>query len=146
VEEGVKNKTKNVWDWVKEINTLKSSPNSFSDEDWDKNFNAYVIHRSISMNPEFIEIANMAQEFPPQSKKEIYCFYKEFIPKNYKWSKFVKSTKKQPEKELLEYLKMYFKVSLRETKDYLEYLDKETIEEILASQGLDKKEIKKLLK
>ena len=58
----------------------------------------------------------------------------------------MKSTKKQPEKELLEYLKMYFKVSIRETKDYLEYLDKETIEEILSSQGLDKKEIKKLLK
>ena len=27
---------KNVWDWLKQINSIKSDPSSFSDKDWDK--------------------------------------------------------------------------------------------------------------
>ena len=35
----------------------------------------------------------------------IYNIYKEFIPKNNKWSKYVKSKTKEPNKELIDHIK-----------------------------------------
>jgi hypothetical protein len=98
------------------------------------------------MNPDFTELVNEVQMLPPTSKKQIYSIYREYIPKNNKWSKYVKSSTKEPDKDLVEYLKNYFKVSTREIKDYLKILDKKEIQNILSKQGLEEKEIKKLLK
>ena len=82
----------------------------------------------------------------PQNKKEIYSIYKEYIPKNNKWSKYIKSSNKEPNKDLVNHLKDYFKVSNREVKDYLKILAPQEIHRILTDRGLDKKEIKPLLK
>ena len=71
---------KTTFDWLKHINQLKTSVESFTDGDWDK-FNSYVIHRVISMNPDYLEIVNYVQDLPPQEKKKIYSIYREFIPK-----------------------------------------------------------------
>ena len=136
---------KNVFDWLKEINTTKSDPNSFSEKDWEV-WNSYMVHRFLSQNEDFLELVNEVQKISPQNKKEIYSIYREFIPKNNKWSKYVKSSTKEPDKDLVECLKNYFKVSTREIKDYLKILDKKEIQSILSKQGLEEKEIKKLLK
>jgi len=135
----------NVFDWLKEINTKKTHPNEFTNQDWDT-WNSYMVHRFLSMNPDFTELVNEVQMLPPTSKKQIYSIYREYIPKNNKWSKYVKSSTKDPDKDLVEYLKNYFKVSTREIKDYLKILDKKEIQSILSKQGLEEKEIKKLLK
>jgi len=136
---------KNVFDWLKEINTKKTHSNEFTNQDWDT-WNSYMVHRFLSMNPDFTELVNEVQILPPTSKKQIYSIYREYIPKNNKWSKYVKSSTKEPDKDLVEYLKNYFKVSTREIKDYLKILDKKEIQSILSKQGLEEKEIKKLLK
>ena len=86
---------KNIFDWLKQINYIKSPVESFTDKDWEV-WNSYMIHRFISMNPNYIEIVNYVQDFPPQEKKMIYSIYKEFIPKNNKWNKYIKSKVKQP--------------------------------------------------
>lgn len=135
----------NIFDWLKHINQYKTPINKFTDKDWEV-FNSYMVHRFLSMNPEFIEIVNYVQEFPPQEKKMIYSIYKEFIPKNAKWSKYIKSNTKEPNKELVEELKEYFKVSIRETKEYIKMLDKQEIVYILSNRGLEEKEIKQLVK
>ena len=135
----------NVFDWLKEINTKKTHPNEFINQDWDT-WNSYMIHRFLSMNPDFIELVNEVQMLPPTNKKQIYSIYREYIPKNNTWSKYVKSSIKDPDKDLVEYLKNYFKVSTREIKDYLKILDKKEVQSILNKQGLEEKEIKKLLK
>ena len=135
----------NVFDWLKEINTKKTHPNEFTNQDWDT-WNSYMVHRFLSMNPDFTELVNEVQILSPTSKKQIYSIYREFIPKNNKWSKYVKSSTKEPDKDLVECLKNYFKVSTREIKDYLKILDKKEIQSILSKQGLEEKEIKKLLK
>ena len=136
---------RNVFDWVKEINTKKSPIDSFSDADWDQ-WNSYVVHRVLSMNPDYLPLVNEVQKLPPTDKKQIYSIYKEYIPKNNKWSKYVKSTKKPRNKELIEYLKNYFKLSSREVLDYLNILDKPEVIHILSQLGIDSKESKKLLK
>ena len=104
-----------------------------------------MIHRFISMNPEFVEIANHVQEIPPQEKNMIYNIYKEYIPKNTKWNKYIKSRVKQANKDLVEHLKTYFKVSSREILDYLKILDNKEISIILSKMGIEEKLIKQLL-
>ena len=135
----------NIFDWLKEINSTKSHPDSFTNQDWDV-WNSYMVHRFLSMNPDYIELVNEIQVLPPTNKKQIYSIYREYIPKNNKWSKYVKSNIKEPDKDLTLQLKKYFNVSVREIKDYLKILDKKQVQSILAKQGLEEKEIKKLLK
>ena len=135
---------KNIFDWLKEINYKKSPSESFTDKDWEV-WNSYMIHRFISMNPEFVEIANHVQEIPPQEKNMIYNIYKEYIPKNNKWNKYIKSKAKPVNKDLVEHLKTYFKVSSREILDYLKILDNKEISIILSKMGIEEKLIKQLL-
>ena len=134
-----------IFDWLKEINSTKSHPDSFTNQDWDV-WNSYMVHRFLSMNPDYIELVNEIQVLPPTNKKQIYSIYREYIPKNNKWSKYVKSNIKEPDKDLTLQLKKYFNVSVREVKDYLKILDKKQVQNILSKQGLEEKEIKKLLK
>jgi hypothetical protein len=136
---------KNVFDWLKEINSTKSHPDTFTNQDWDI-WNSYMVHRFLSMNPEYIELVNEVQSLPPSNKKQIYSIYREYIPKNNKWSKYVKSSNKEFDKDLILQLKKHFNVSIREIKDYLKILDKKEVQSILNKQGLEEKEIKKLLK
>jgi hypothetical protein len=136
---------KNVFDWLKEINSTKSHPDIFTNQDWDI-WNSYMVHRFLSMNPEYIELVNEVQSLPPSNKKQIYSIYREYIPKNNKWSKYVKSSSKEFDKDLVLQLKKHFNVSAREIKDYLKILDKKEVQSILSKQGLEEKEIKKLLK
>ena len=135
---------KNIWDWLKQINYTKADPNTFSDKDWEL-WNSYMVHRFLSMNINFVDIVNEVQSINPQNKKEIYTIYREYIPKNNKWNKYIKSSIKQPNKELVQYLKEFFKVSSKEILDYLKVLKKQEITNILEKQGLNKKEIKKIL-
>ena len=136
---------KNIFDWLKQINYIKSPVESFSDKDWEI-WNSYMIHRFLSMNRNFLEIVNFVQSYPPQEKKAIYQIYKEYIPKNNKWNKYIKSSTKQPNNELLSYLSEHWECSKSEIREYLNILDNDTILSILKGMGFDKKEITKLLK
>ena len=135
----------NLFDWLKEINYKKSPVDSFTDKNWDE-FNAYMVHRFLSMDSNLLELVNEVQSLPPTDKKQIYSIYKEYIPKNNKWNKYIKSTVKQPNKDLIQYLKNYFKLSSREILDYINILSKDQIISILSQLGIEDKEIKKLLK
>lgn len=135
----------NLFDWLKEINNKKSPVGSFSQEDWD-NWNSYMVHRFLSMDPDLLELVNEVQKLPPTDKKKIYSIYKEFVPKNNKWNKYIKSTLKQRNKELTGYLKGYFQLSTREVKEYMELLGDEEILRILSQLGIENKTAKKLLK
>ena len=136
---------KSIFDWLKHINQYKTPSSKFTDKDWEV-WNSYMIHRFISMNPDYIEVVNYVQELPPQEKIMIYNIYKEFIPKNNKWNKYIKSKVKEPNKDLVIQLKDHFKVSIREIKEYLKILDTTEINRILTDRGLETKEIKQLLK
>ena len=135
----------NLFDWLKEINYKKSPVDSFTNKDWDE-FNAYMVHRFLSMNSDFLELVNEVQSLPPTDKKQIYSIYREYIPKNNKWSKYIKSTIKQRNKDLIQYLTNYFQLSTREVKEYLQFLDNKEVTKILSQLGIEDKEIKKLLK
>jgi len=136
---------KNIFDWLKAINTTKPPVESFTDKDWEV-WNSYMIHRFLSMNPDYLEIVNYVQDLPPQEKRLIYNVYKEFIPKNNKWSKYIKSKVKQPNTDLINHIKDNFQCSIKEAKEYITLLDTTQISRILTNRGLNTKEIKPLLK
>mgnify|MGYP003626022304 FL=1 len=136
---------KSIFDWLKAINSTKPPVESFTDKDWEV-WNSYMIHRFMSMNPNYIEVVNYVQDLPPQEKRMIYNVYKEFIPKNNKWNKYIKSKSKEPNKELIEHLRDHLKCSSREAKQSILLLDTQQISRILSNRGLNTKEIKPLLK
>ena len=86
----MKDRTKNIFDWLNEITLYKTAAQEFTDKDWE-NFNSYMVHRFISMNMYYTEIANIAQSLMPNNKKEIYNFYKEMIPRRKTYFKYIKS-------------------------------------------------------
>ena len=135
----------NIFDWLKCINTSKPPVESFTDKDWEV-WNSYMIHRFLSMDPNLLELVNEVQSLPPTDKQQIYSIYKEYVPKNNKWNKYIKSKVKQRNKDLIQYLTNYFQLSTREVKEYLQFLDNKEVTKILSQLGIENKEIKKLLK
>ena len=141
----MKDRTKNIFDWLNEITLYKTAAQEFTDKDWE-NFNSYMVHRFISMNMYYTEIANIAQSLMPNNKKEIYNFYKEMIPKRKAFFKYIKSKNKKPNKELVEKIASYFRVGEAEGSSYIHVMDKSDILSLLEGIGIEGKEAKKLLK
>jgi hypothetical protein len=135
----------NLFGWLNEITLYKSPIEKFTEEDW-KTFNTFMINKYISMNPEYIEIANYIQKYSNSPKQQIYTMYKNLIPKKKVYLKWIGGKKKSQNTELVEKLSQYFLVSKRETEDYLDILHKSDVKSILISMGEDDKNIKKLLK
>jgi len=133
---------KNLFEWLNEITFKKTPINQIEEEAWNK-WNSYMINRYVSMNKDYVHLANLVQTFPPKDKKQLYSAYRQLIPKKKVWLKYIKN-QSQPNKELLEILSKYFESNSREVEEYLKILDKNEIKSILVSMGFDDKEIKKL--
>ena len=136
---------KNIFEWLNELTDKKSSLDSFEEKSWE-NFNAYMVHRFVSMYEGYIDIANIAQRFHPTDKKGIYSFYCEMLPRKKMFLRYMKSKTKQNIKEILEPMVKYFECSFVEANEYVNLLSREDIKEILIKLGINDKEIKKLIK
>jgi hypothetical protein len=134
-----------IFDWLKQITYEKQSWDSFTEED-KVSFNPYMIHRFLSMNPEYIEFVNLIQNIPYTEKEKIYKLYLYMIPKKNMFLKYIKSSRTKTREELLQHLASYYECSLREADEYYHMLHNDTIKGILKKKGIDDKEIKKLLK
>ena len=134
-----------IFDWLNEVTVKKSSPNSFTQQDWD-DWNSYMIHRFLSMNINYIDIVNFVQNINPQNKKEIYTIYREMIPKRKVWNKYIKNQNKKDSKELSNIIANKLSIGSDEAGSYIPILGKERITEMLGDLGFEKKEIKKLIK
>ncbi len=142
-------KTKNnnftLFDWLKEITLNKHKWSSFSEDD-KASFNVYMINRYLSMSQEYIDIVNYVQTIPYTEKEKVYKIYCSIIPKRSVWLKYTKSNKKSNPDVLLQYVAKEYTISLGEAKEYIYFLGKEGITDILTRHGVDEKEQKKLLK
>mgnify|MGYP003637806325 FL=1 len=134
-----------VFNWLNEVTVKKSPTTQFSQEDWD-GWNSYMVHRFLSMNKSYIDVVNVAQKFHPTDKKGIYNFYKETLPNKKIWNKYIKNQNKKDTKELSKIIAHYFELGIHESNSYIPILGKDNIIDILNSIGLEKKEIKKLIK
>ena len=116
----------NIFDHIKNI-TINKGP-YLGDEGW----NNWMINRYLSMDPDYCEVVNYVQKNTWQMKGEhLYNLYKDLIPKQYKYLKYIKANNKKEYKvEQVEAIQVYFEVSKKEAKQYIDMLPKSEIENI----------------
>ena len=136
-----------IFDWLNQITYNKKDWNDFSEEDY-KSFSTFIINRFLSMNKEWIEIVNMLQQYTIGMKnRDVYMLYKNLIPREKKFLKYIKGKKdKKYNKELVEMMCRYFEVGSKEVRENISLMDKEELKTILKLYGKNDKEIKKLIK
>ena len=134
-----------IFDWLNQITYEKQPWNSFTEED-KKSFEPYMIHRFLSMNPEYIEFVNLVQVFQVTDTEKIYNIYLYMIPKKKMFLKYIKSSAKKRQEKLLGYIASYYECSLGEANEYIDILRENGVKDILNKIGVDEKEQKKLLK
>ena len=140
------NKSFSIFDFIKAIIDTKPSWESFTPEQ-QKQFNNYMIHRFLSMNPKYIEIVNYIQGLNVKGEKRLYEVYCYMIPQSKNtYSPYIKSNIKKSTPEVSKHVSEYFECSIAEAEEYISFTDKKWLENILVAKGIDEKEIKKLLK
>jgi hypothetical protein len=133
----------NLFDWLNEITYSKRPWDYFTSEDKDE-FNLFMIHRFISMNPDYIDVVNLIQQYPNCSKKYVYKYYCDMLPKKKSFFKYIKTSIKW-EKETIDKIAGYYKCSTREAKEYISILTDNQIKDILniGTSSTNKKRRKK---
>ena len=130
----------NPFDHIKNLHTKQRRWEDFNDEE-KKSFNVFIINKGLSMNPNYLEIVNMVQNFTGLnqvlSQKEVFNIYFKLLPNKFRFYKWIKGEKTKKDKEKSEYLAMHFKVSTREAYDYLQLLDRKTINSIIKNYKND---------
>jgi hypothetical protein len=118
----------NIFDHIKNITTNKGP--YLGDEGW----NNWMINRYLSMDPDYCEVVNVVQKNTWQMKGEyLYNLYKDLIPKQYKYLKYIKASKKIDYKfEEIEAIQAYFEVSKKEAKEYINMLPKDELNNIIS--------------
>ena len=114
-----------------------------------KSFSPYLINRWLSMNPDYIEIVDMFQQYTigPLSKKHVYQLYLDFLPKAKMFAKYIKGKKMNKyNKSLVKIVANHYQVSYLEAEQYIEFMGKVEMTELLKKYGKQEKEIKVLLK
>ena len=124
----------NPFDHIKNLHTKKRRWEDFNDEE-KKSFNVFIINKGLSMNPNYLGIVNMVQNFTGLnqviSPKEVFNIYFNLLPSKFRFYKWIKGEKTKKDKEKAEYLATHFKVSIREAYDYLQILDRKTVKLII---------------
>ena len=119
------------------------------DEASQKSFSPYLINRWLSMNPDYIEIVDMFQQYTigPLSKKNVYQLYFDFLPKQKTFNKYIKGKKADKyNKDLVKFIADHFEVPKIEAEEYIDLLEKGEIISLLKKYGKSDKEAKSLLK
>lgn len=116
----------NIFDHIKNITTNKGP--YLGDEGW----NNWMINRYLSMDQDYVEVVNIVQKNTWQMKGEyLYNLYKDLIPKQYKFLKYIKPTKKiEYNQDEVDAVASYFEVSKKQAKEYINMLPKDELETI----------------
>ena len=136
-----------IFDWLNQITYNKKDWNTFSEGDH-KSFSIFIINRFLSMNKEWIEIINMLQQYTiGMENRDVYNLYKNLIPRQKKFLRYIKGKKdKKYDEKLIKILCDYFKCSRVQASEYIDLLPKNELNFILRLYGKNEKEIKMLLK
>ena len=113
----------NIFDHIKNITTNKGP--YLGDEGW----NNWMINRYLSMDPDYCEVVNLVQKNTWQMKGEyLYNLYKDLIPQQYKFLKYIKASKKSDyKKDDIDAVKAYFEVSEKQAREYIDMLPEDEL-------------------
>ena len=136
---------KDIFGWLNEITLYKSPIENISPESWDS-WNSYMINKYVSMDIRYIELVNYIQTIPYDNKQQLYNIYKEMIPKQKTFFKYLKVTKRKKNIQVIDYVAKHFECSLGEAEEYMDILRENGVRGILYKMGITDKEADKLLK
>jgi len=145
-------KPKTLFDHIKAVTQFQDPKYWDKLEESDKKtWSNYMIHRFLSMNPDWIETISEIQPFTQTLEpKQLYQLLIGLLPKGRYYLKYTKGKKETKyESFLLELIKQDFQCSSSEALDYCEILyatreGRENIKYLCEKYGVDKKEITKL--
>jgi hypothetical protein len=100
-----------------------------------KSINAFMMHRFISMVPEYCNIVNDIQSIPNLTDDQVYTIYCNVLPKAKKWSKYIKPSLAKSNNEQSKQLASLFECSQREVFDYMKIISNTQLNDILKSYG-----------
>ncbi len=116
-----------------------------------KTWSNYMIHRFLSMNPDWIEVLSEIQPYTQVLEpRNLYLTLIGLIPKGRYYLKYTKGKKENKyESFLIDILIQDFQCSTKEAEDYCEILyatreGRENLKYICEKYGIDKKQITKL--
>ena len=136
-----------LFEWVDKIYTDSASEINATDADW-KSYNRYMVNRLISMNYDYVDIANLIQKYDIDNRTS-FLFYNKLLPKGKQYNKYIKASKKEKYEEwIIKYVANYFEISLHEAEDYIDILykipnGKQQLRTILEMFGVEEKQLKK---
>jgi len=145
-------KAKTLFDHIKAITSIQD-PNYWDtlEEGDKKTWSNYMIHRFLSMNPDWIEVLSEIQPYTQTLEpKQLYLALIGIIPKGRYFLKYTKGKKDNKyESFLIDIIKQDFMCSSKEAEDYCEILystreGRENIKYICERYGIEKKQITKL--
>lgn len=134
-------KQKTIFDLLTDITYNKVKWSDQSDVD-KKKFQPYMIHRFLSMNPDYIDvIAECLPLISNLSSDLIYKFYLDLIPKRKTFNKYI-SSKSDGDRnvKLIEFIAAQNQLSCDEVEEYLKFNTKQDLIEYIEMFGYTKKE------
>ena len=137
-----------IIDWMNQLLVHKKHWNDFT-EDEQKKFSPFIINRWLSMDEEFVEIVNYFQKYAigTLESREVYKWYCDVLPRGKRFNRYIKSKKdKKYNTELVDVVTKYFECSKLQSKEYLEFLHKNELKELLTMYGIDKLKIERIIK
>ena len=126
-----------IFDWIGQILVDKKPWDSFNESD-QKAFSPFIINRWLSMDEEFIEVVNYFQKYAVGTvePREVYKWYCDVLPKGKRFNKYIKSKKnKKYDLELINILCDYFEDSKSNVIEYISFMNKKQLKEILKMYG-----------
>jgi hypothetical protein len=121
------------------------------DESDRKTWSNYMVHRFLSMNPDWIEVLSEIQPYTQTLEpKQLYLALIGLLPKGKYYLKYIKGKKEDSyESWLVDLIKQDFQSTTNQAEEYLEILystreGRENIKYICEKYGVDPKQITKL--
>jgi|TARA_B110000908_G_scaffold116162_1_gene136222 hypothetical protein len=144
--------TKTLFDHITNITSVQNPKYWDSLEEVDKkSWSNYMVHRFLSMNPDWIEILSEIQPYTQTLEpRQLYLALIGILPKGRYYMKYIKGKKADKyDSWLVDLIKQDFNCSLKESEEYCEILyatteGRENIKYICEKYGIDKKQITKL--
>jgi hypothetical protein len=145
--------SKTIFEWIDDLTVNKTPTKEISKSEW-KSFDPFMINLWLSMDVNSIEIVNYLQKYTLSGMKPemVYRLLLSFLPKKKLYLKWIKGKKDvKYNKDLINYIKLYYEVSSHEAEEYLEIYycsdkGKQEVETILKKYGCTDKEIKTMMK
>lgn len=143
---------KTLFDHIKAI-TSEQDPKYWDelDESDKKTWSNFMVHRFLSMNPDWIEVLSEIQPYTQVLEpKQLYLALIGLLPKGKYYLKYIKGKREDSyESWLVDLIKQDFQSTTNQSEEYLEILystreGRENIKYICEKYGVDPKQITKL--